>query len=200
MKKVLFFLIAFTIVISFLHTRNALAAIYKYVDHNGTICFCDNLYSIPEKYRKSAVIVKNDSERLDKQSPEQKSGEADSGVPGPDKRDAYIGKQTVKDVVRNVREGRLLHSIVVFIGFLAVFIGIGKAANSLNRKRLGTVLRFILTLGVIVYLFFAYSRELSDTYAVMKEELSDAKILIEEKNKKADEVVKESSERPIVLK
>jgi hypothetical protein len=178
--------------------HNVFAAIFKYVDKKGTVCFCDNLYSIPEKYKRNAVIVKSDAERVDKQSPDQKSEEANVDAPRPDKQEAHISKEKVKDVVRNVREGRLFHSIAVFTGFLAIFIG--KLANSLNRKRVGSVFRFVLAAGVVLYLFYAYTQELADTYAVMKEELSGAKNLMEEKNKKAEDVVRESSERPTPLK
>jgi len=38
----------------------ASAAIYKYVDENGTINFTDSLYKVPDKYRESAVEVKSE--------------------------------------------------------------------------------------------------------------------------------------------
>lgn len=40
------------------------ADMYKYIDDKGTPCFTDDIKSIPERYRKKAVLLKNDDEKV----------------------------------------------------------------------------------------------------------------------------------------
>ena len=47
-----------------LWTGISYADTYKYIDDKGTPCFTDDIKSIPERYRKKAVLLKNDDEKV----------------------------------------------------------------------------------------------------------------------------------------
>jgi hypothetical protein len=43
--------------LALLFARESFAAFYKYVDDKGVVSFADNLQSVPEKYRATAVVI-----------------------------------------------------------------------------------------------------------------------------------------------
>jgi hypothetical protein len=54
------FMLAFVLAIVLSAASSSFAAIYKYIDNNGIICFSNDLQSIPEQCRATAKIVSGD--------------------------------------------------------------------------------------------------------------------------------------------
>ena len=102
--------------------------------------------------------------------------------------------------MRRVPERRLFYPIAVSAGVLAVFVAIGKLANSLNRKRLGSFLRFLLAAGIIVYIFFAYTQEIASAFDAVKGELLGSLNSVENTDRGAREHARELSESLTHLK
>ena len=63
-------------------TSNSFAAIYKYIDNNGIICFADDLQSIPEQCRATAKIVSGEQEEVRKPAIQQRPEEPAAAMPG----------------------------------------------------------------------------------------------------------------------
>jgi len=170
-------------ILSVLSAGPAVAAIYKYVDENGTPSFVDSLDAVPEKHRKKAVLVSGRPESKDRQL----SGkEAKSETPEEDKKgkETFINK--AKEYARLVRGSRAAMALLALAAFFVLLAVAGKIAESLNQKWLGVLLKLMLTAGLLVYLFATYSKEVGSLFGMakdLKEEVKGIRSKTEEKNK-----------------
>lgn len=175
------------------------ADVYKYVDKNGTVCFTDSIQAVPKDYRKKAEIVsvqpkkeKGQQSEAAIQTTENKGPRAT--VLSTEKEEE--AKENIKEAIKGFVSNRLFKLIAGLIGFLFIFIIIGKASNFLGHKRVGSILRIALTLLVLLYLFNSHLKEVVNVFAMLKEEVLGVKKQAEERNKETDKIINELSGEP----
>jgi len=95
-----------------LNVADSSAHICRYIDKDGTECFTDSLQSIPEEYRKKAVVVKEIPEKEDNKPKE--------------------GTEEKKGSIRSVFGNKLFKTIAAITGFIIAFIITGRIGNSLG--------------------------------------------------------------------
>ncbi len=171
---------------------------YKYIDKNGTECYADNLQSIPEEYKKKAVII---SVQFKKDESRQSEVQSENGVPSSateNKKETakIIDKEKVKEAIEGFVRSSLFKFIAVIIGFLLVFIIVGKVSSSLGHRGIGTLLRIALALLVLLYVFNSYLEEIVGAFTMLKEEVMGVKKQAEERNEKADKTMNELFNAP----
>jgi hypothetical protein len=180
MKRVQAVILA--IVLCVLSASPGAAAIYKYVDKNGTPSFVDSLDAVPEKYRKDAVRVSGRTEGQEKQS--GKEAKPETPDEGKTEKESFINR--AKEYAGSLWANGTAVFLAVLAGFIVLFVAFGKIAESLGQKWLGAALRLVLTAGLLVYFFISYSKEVGTLFGKakdLKEEMQGIKSKAEERNK-----------------
>ncbi len=159
MKRHLLFAATLFCMIGILYAGDGFAALYKYSNKDGTIGFTDNLQSVPEESRKTAVLVKTTVQkpRNDREDPRH----------GIDKEDASAAALHPASVPMDGKKAggktrfsiRVLRSLFVILGVAVIMLLISKY---LPRYRHGNDLKKVIhavngTLIALVSLFVIYS-------------------------------------------
>lgn len=172
-------------------SRISFAEVYKYVNKDGVVSYTDSLQAVPEKQRKKATVVPGLRDKEEKSADKAKGP---AGEPVPDEKqnigekiEKSIGparQQTVK-VIQDVKDNEYWKPAAVVIAFIIVFFLIGKAANSLGYKKVGSILRILVVLGLLAYFFYAYTQEMSGMYTSLTGNVNRVKGMIDKRH--ADE-------------
>ena len=184
--------VVLAVILCVLSAGPGFAAIYKYVDKNGTPSFVDSLEAVPEKYRKDAVRVSGRTEGQEKQS--GKEAKPETPDEGKTEKESFIKR--AKEYAGTLSKNGTAVFFAVLAGFIVLFVAFGKIAESLNQKWLGAALRLILTLGLLVYFVVSYSKEVGTLLGKakdLKEEVLGMKSKTEERNKVLEGIATEPS-------
>jgi hypothetical protein len=179
--------------------HNSLAVVYKYVDKNGTESFTNSLDSVPEKYRKTAVIIKEKKGREPKgpeaPSPENKPENKLENKPGNKGESAAEQEGKISKIVRSAEDlvaTGLFQAGAAVIVFLVLFIFAGKIGSLLGFKDIGSIFRILLVLLLLVFLYSVYSRETVNTFTTIKREVRGIKKQSNEKDEKVKGILSDS--------
>lgn len=158
------------------------AAIYKYVDKDGIVCFADDLQFIPAKYRSKAVIVDGEAKEEIKES-------------GPVV--AYPRKEQSTEIAgeRESRPSRslsfrLMVSTAVVLAMALVFIILMKQAFVTENKKVYSIIRASFIGILSLYLIIAHGRDVLTVFGMAGKAIDDAQQRSAEKGKKAAEAIK----------
>jgi hypothetical protein len=170
-------------------TSNSFAAIYKYIDENGIICFADDLQSIPEKSRATAKIVsgEKDQERkpaMQKQQPAPEESKPVNSELSPDR-----GKVSIEGSVKSLFSSRALISVVVVVSALFAFVILGILDS--DHKKSIKIVRVVILWGMSVYLIIAHGGDVVNMFGTLKGTVASAQHESEEKGKRAAKAMKE---------
>jgi hypothetical protein len=166
------------------------AAIYKYVDKQGMISFADNLQSIPQEYRASAVLMGDGQEAVQKTAPtntapEQRTAAPMRVVPAPPLQEKPWSDGIKKSFFNN----RVLISIGVVVSALFAFIILG-ILNADHKKSI-RIVRVVILWGASLYLLVAHAGDVVGLFKSVDSSIDSAKRESEEKGKKAARALKE---------
>ena len=187
MRKLVLLLLLLTIA-DLLVSRISSAEVYKYVNKDGVVSYTDSLQSVPEKQRKKATVVPGLREKEEKSADKAKGP---GGEPAPDEKqnigekiEKTIGpaKQQAVKVIQDAKDNEYLKPAAVVIAFIIVFFLIGKAANSLGYKTVGSILRVLVVVGLLAYFFCAYTQELSGRYTSVTSNINLVKGTIDKRH------------------
>ncbi|MGC2061744.1 MAG: DUF4124 domain-containing protein [Thermodesulfovibrionales bacterium] len=178
--------------------------VYKYVNKDGVVSYTDSLQAVPDKYRKKATVVKGlreqDEKSVDKAPaneisvmPEQETRQV------PPQQDSIPVKQQIETKVQNIREKGYWKPVAVILALIAIFALMGKASESLGHKRLWTVLRLIVVLGLMSYFLYAYADGMSGVYSSLSKQVYSIKGRIDKRhvdeNKLQNEVFQDNKKQ-----
>jgi hypothetical protein len=186
MIKIIFLILTMFSAYSFIIVNAATAEIYKYRDRHGTECFTDNFEAIPQEYRRNAVI--------DRSSPGQESGlhKQQQGQPSA----ASTQKGNFIKSAKRLAGSRLFQSIVLSVCFVLLMYLAGMAGKRLDRRRVFSLLKALLTCLLFVYFFYAYSNEVNGLFDKVRNRVSDMKRLTDERGKAIDEITEPGKKLP----
>jgi hypothetical protein len=123
------------------------AAIYKYVDKDGIVCFADDLQAVPEKYRSLAIVVQGDAkdEAAKEQPPLVIQADREQAATEP------------AAAVHNPRpfSFRLMVSAAFAVGMTLVFMLLTKQAFVAENKKAHSLIRASFIAIVSLYLLIA---------------------------------------------
>jgi hypothetical protein len=160
----------------------AVAEVYKYVNKDGVVSYTDSLQAVPEKYRKTATVVKDLREKEEKPAGQVTGGTA-SGTrkQEPQPQASTPVKEQLEQRVHDIREKGYWKPVVVILGLIAVFFLMGKASDVLGHKGLWTVLRIFVVLGLMGYFLYAYTNEMAGVYNTLREQVDSLKSKVDKR-------------------
>ena len=173
--------------LALLFARESCAAFYKYVDDKDVVSFADNLQSVPEKYRATAVII-NDATGDDEAKTTTKPV-VNKAVEAPTATVANTsGKAASKEPASF--SSRLLISLGVIISSLVIFFVINTRTDMRENKKFLSVMRSILKTLVSIYLVYVHVRDVAGVFSMAIHAVDDVKYHSEERGKKAAQTIK----------
>lgn len=189
MKMQVRLLLVFVLAMVLSATSNSFAAIYKYIDNNGIICFADDLQSIPEQCRATAKIVSGWQEE-ERRPAIQKRPEAQAeAMPGNAASSSERGKVSIEGTVKSLFSGRVLISVVVVVSALFAFVILG--IIDADHKKAIRIVRVVILWGMSVYLILAHGGDVVHMFRTLEGKVDTVQRESEEKGKKAAKAIKE---------
>jgi len=186
MKKRL--ILVFVLAMVLTATSNSFAAIYKYIDKNGIICFADDLQSIPEQCRATAKIVSGEQEEEKKPALQKRPEAQVEAMPG-NASSSDRGKVSIEGYVESLFSGRVLISVVVVVSALFAFVILGIIDT--DHKKAIKIVRMVILWGMSVYLILAHAGDAVDMFRTLEGKVDSVQRESEEKGKKAAKSMKE---------
>ncbi len=169
-------------------TSNSFAAIYKYIDKNGIICFADDLQSIPEQCRATAKIVSGEQEEERKPALQKQPETQAEAMPG-NASSSDRGKVSIEGTVKSLYSSRLLISVVVVVSALFAFVILG--ILDADHKKAIRIVRAVILWGMSVYLIVAHAGDVVHMFRTLEGKVDTVHRESEEKGKKAAKAIKE---------
>ena len=166
-----------------LTAQDCSAAIFKYVDKDGTPCFADDLQSVPEPYRASSQIISGEASTICQNTPRQQQGKTASGTVDINQNGTTHEQQPFNK--------RVLISVLVVIS--AAFIFTVLRVIEEDHKKAVAIGRAIVLWGVSVYLVYAHAGDVLHGFASIGEKIENAKQQSEEQGGKAVKAIKEQN-------
>ena len=160
---------------------------YKYTDKDGTINFTDNRQTIPKDYQKKAVKMTDEIEYGDKKLKDTQKKADNQDSPLKEELPSEEKKKNVMAIVNSTFFRAVAAIAIVF----SLFIVTGKIARSLGHQQIMSVLRIVLTVGVLVFLLRAQAEKMVDVFLTLKTDVDDIRDRADERVQKAEETAKD---------
>ncbi len=191
MKGLLIFLI---IVIT---APEAIGRTYKYIDNTGTTGFTDDLKSIPEKYRKSAVLLSEESNKVHLESPPpppQADAIDESLLPPKVEPDTQAPSDAA---VAGEKEGPASGNFYMNIAIISSFFIFTLVPSFfVNNRIFRRVLRMASVASVLILLLYTSAHFASIQMAAVKKDAAEMKEMVrkkeELKQKEINEVLRDA--------
>jgi len=186
--RIKFLLLCLFGVFVLLSAQHSYAAIYKYLDKDGLICFANDLQSIPEQYRGSAKIVSGEEDPVIRPTTQyhQTTGQS-AGRREQDQGTAH-GKSAVLQNEAGFFNSRMLLTSIVIVSAVFAFVVLGILET--DHRKTVAILRVTLLWAVSLYLLIAHAGDAVRMIRAVGGTIEDAKHHSEEKGKNAAKAVK----------
>jgi len=163
--------------------RPAFADIYQYVNEEGVINFVDNLESVPEKYRATAIntTAVEEQKRLQSQA-EQPAQSGTMTSPSNAFREEPARRMTFF--------ARLLMTVVVVFVWLGILIAIKKTGEFKEREKVLPAIRIALACIFLVYLVMIHGKDAVHLFTMAGNKIEEVQEKQARRGKKAGEALK----------
>jgi hypothetical protein len=189
-KMKAFFMLVLVVVLGFLATSDAFAAIYKYTDKDGMITLADDLQSIPEQYRATAKIVSGEVEEkkkpsLQTQTPAQ--SEVKQVAPEPSLAQEKGPIDGIKE--SSFFSNRILISVIVVVSALFLFVILGMFDE--DHKKTIKIIRVVILWGLSIYMLYAHAMDVVHLFSQARGKIEAVQEESAEKGRKTGRKIKE---------
>ncbi len=184
MKKIVIMIIVLHCLFAIVSVPYSMAAIYKYIDKDGIICFADDLQVIPERYRASAVIVGGESKEDTAKA--QMPTAADSGR---EQSLSTAQERPQKSATHSLSYRLTVSGCVIFGSFLVFIIISNQAAVKKNKKLTSTVRNSLIGI-IFLYLLTAHVKDVITIFGMAGNALDNVQQQSEEKGRKTAQAIK----------
>jgi hypothetical protein len=200
MKKMFLISVAVIFILSLFLARDGYAALYKYVDKDGVVCFADDLQSVPEKYRPKAVIFSGEL----KNEPKLTSGQQETHDVMLSASPAVGDASSPPLREKKPFSKRLANTIIVMTVLVVIYVVLERlkeVIESIKYDKLVSVARIGLSAVAVLYLVFAHVNDVVHGVAGVGKSVEQAKEQSASKGRKAAKAIKaldallESSEK-----
>jgi uncharacterized membrane protein YcjF (UPF0283 family) len=160
--------------------HHAFADIYKYVNEEGIISFVDNLESVPEKYRATAVntTAVEEQNRLQSQAEPQTNISTSQVAP----REEPAHKMTFTT--------RLLMTVVVVFVWFVVLFAVKKTGEFKGREKVLPATRIALACIFLVYLVMVHGKDAVNLFTMAGNKIEAVQEKQAQRGKKAGQAIK----------
>ena len=175
--------------------RESYSAVYRYINHEGIECYTDNRDSIPAEFRKKAVKINRYEER--QADPEfSKTTEINTGAVADEKEETPGITDMDSQFFGKISDSKLYKSGIAFGVVIIAFIAAGKIGEAVGGRHVSTILRIVLTVGLLLFLYDLHSKEMVDAYNGIKEMTNSVKDMKENRDRKMTDTVNELFPEP----
>ena len=178
-KQVALSALLFLVLLGF-GTRNAFADIYQYVNEEGVISFVDNLESVPEKYRATAIntTAVEEQSRLQSRAEPQANIAPSQGAP-------------VEEPARQMTFfTRLLMTAVVVFAWFGILVAIKKTDVFKGREKILPATRIALACIFLVYVVMVHGKDVVNLFTMAGNKIEAVKEKQAQRGKKAGQAIK----------
>jgi len=157
-------------------TRPVLADIYKYVSEEGVTSFTDNLESVPEKYRATAVntTALEEQNRIRSQPQAQPQAQAEQPVQ--------------PDAMKFTT--RLLMTAGVVFGSFVILVALNKTGDFKGREKVLQATRISLACIFLAYLVMVHAKDVEHLFTMTASKIEAVGEKQAQRGKKAGQAIK----------
>ncbi|OGW38617.1 MAG: hypothetical protein A2X58_10160 [Nitrospirae bacterium GWC2_56_14] len=166
-----------------LGTRHAFADIYQYVNDEGVISFVDNLESVPEKYRATAVNTTAVEEQNRIQS------QAEQPVQ-PGTMTLQLNAFPEESAFQMTFFTKLLMTAVVVFAWFGILVIIKKTDVLKGREKILPATRIALACIFLVYLVMVHGKDVAGLFTMAGNKIEAVKEKQAQRGKKAGQAIK----------
>jgi hypothetical protein len=163
--------------------RPAFADIYQYVNEEGVISLVDNLESVPEKYRATAVNRTAVEEQNRLQSQAEQPVQPGSMTLPPN----ALGEESAHQMTFFTR---LLMTAVVVIAWFGILVIIKKTDVLKGREKILPATRIALACIFLVYLVMIHGKDVAGLFTMAGNQIDAVKEKQAQRGKKAGQAIK----------
>ncbi len=195
MKKIFLFSAVLLFVLGLFFVQDGFAVMYKYVDKDGNIGMANDLQAVPEQYRATATVVKQDDEETaSAQAAPSPGGKRETAVGAP----VHVPASTPAAIPAQAQEksaaapfsARLLISLAVVISFIFLSVILGKLSSFRGHGQALSVVRIALAWVVVLYIVFAHAKDVMTLFSMAGHKIDDVSQESAKKGEKAAKAIK----------
>ena len=192
MRITFLFILCLCCVFVFLLAQSSYAAIYKYLDKDGLICFANDLQSIPEQYRATAKIVSGEADQEIRTPPQNQQTSEQPAENGQQASSTALERPGVQQNGAVFFSKPMLLSTIVVVSAVFAFMILGILKD--DHKKTVVIARIALLWAVTVYLLYMHAGDAIRLVRTAGSTIEDAKHRSEEKGEKAAKAIKALNE------
>ena len=171
------------------------SAVYKYINREGIECYTDSRDSIPAELRKKAVKINRYEEGQDGPEFSDTTGKKKEAVA--DRKEETPGtSDKVSQFSGKISDSRLFKACIAFGVVIIAFISARKIGEAVGGRYVSTILRIAFTVGLLLFLYDLFSKEMVNTYEGVREMTSSVKDVEENRDRKISNAINELFPEP----
>ncbi len=189
MKKMFLLAVAAFFVLALFLARDGFAALYKYVDKDGVVCYADDLQSVPEKYRPKAVIFSGEL----KEGPKLTAGRQETNDEQLSAAPAVGDTSSLPMREEKPFSKRIANTILVMTVLVVVYMVLERLKEVIEYRKYDKIVylaRIGLTAFAVLYLVFAHVNDVVHGIAGVGKSVEQVREQSARKGKNAGEALK----------
>ncbi|HAK59501.1 MAG TPA: hypothetical protein DCO77_03830 [Nitrospiraceae bacterium] len=190
MRRHLFFAATLFCMIGILCAGDGFAALYKYINKDGTIGFTDNLQSVPEEYRKTAVLVKTTVRKPRNDGKDPRHGIDNEDAPAAALHPASVPMGGNKAGGKARFSIRVLRSLFVIIVAALIILVLSRYSHLRDRKKVLHAVNGALIALVSLFVIYSHARDVVTLFTKTGNAIEDRKDEAREKGEGAARFIK----------
>ncbi len=153
----------------------ARADYYKYIDKSGAVCITNNLKSVPEKYRASMKVIREESLEKKDQSQNRQGGTVSAASPetAPESREANsaAAAEPTSTYGRLAARFPWFKPLLFVAAIFCAFVLVTKLVSILPSPLMARVIYLAFFLGIFAFTYKAYADHVVDSYSTVKKKV-----------------------------
>ncbi len=192
MKKMFLISVAVIFIPALFLARDGFAALYKYVDKDGVVCFADDLQSVPERYRAKSIIFSGELKGGPKLTAGREETHDEMLSAAPAVRD-YSLPETAPVREEKPFSRRLANTIIVITVLVVIYVVLERLKEVIESNKyykIVSVARIGLSAAAVIYLVFAHVNDVIHGVAGVGKSVEQVKEQSATKGKSAAKAIK----------
>ncbi|HLE42316.1 MAG TPA: hypothetical protein VI956_12520 [Nitrospirota bacterium] len=192
MKKMFLISVAVIFILGIFLVRDSFAVLYKYVDKDGVVCFADDLQSVPERYRPTAVIFSGELKDEPKLTSGHQGAQDEQLSSAPAVPDYSLSAAARADEEKPFSR-RLAKTIMIITVLVVLYVVLERLKEVIEYKKYDKIVylaRIGLSAFAVIYLVFAHVNDVIHGVAGVGKSVEQVKERSATKGKNAAKAIK----------
>ena len=189
------YLLALICLFNSISVPKSYSAVYKYINREGIESYTDSCDSIPAELRKKAVKINRYEEGQADPEFSDTTGKKKEAVA--DRKEETPGtSDKVSQFSGKISDSRLFKACIAFAVVIIAFISARKIGEAVGGRHVSAILRIVFTVGLLLFLYNLFSKEMVNTYEEVREMTTSVKDVNEKSDRKTSNAVNELFPEP----